>query len=784
MIYIENSDSKTPLFHLQTLKSSYILKVLENGKVVNLHYGDRVEHSDYLSTLYQNYDIQVGSAVLYEKGSQITLETLLLEQSTYGKGDYRHASLKIEFDDGISVSDFIYHSHVIHERMVHPDGMPHARAEAVGYTLEIVLKETQREVFQHLYYSPFEASNCIVRWTKINNLTTSSFLIHAIKSLQLDLPNSDYECLSLDGTWIHERQLNQGKLRPGILTIDSKKGVSSSAHNPYIGLKGLQTTENQGEAIGFALVYSGNHMASVEVSPYQMTRVTIGLSEVDFRWLLKSGESFDTPECVMSFSGNGLNGLSQNFHHIINHHIVSPYWQYRSRPIGFNNWEATYFDFNQKKLLSMAKIGKQLGMELFVMDDGWFKNRTDDTKALGDWTADDKKLPNGLSGIGKAIRKLGLQFGIWVEPEMISEDSDLYRKHSEWAIRLPDRAPSLGRNQLVLDLSNPEVVDYLFKSISNVIMSSGATFVKWDMNRNFSDLHSFYLSKYNQSELTHRYVLGLYRLLDQLTQAYPEVLFESCASGGNRYDMGMLYYMPQIWTSDNTDAIERIEIQQGTGMVYPLSTMSAHVSGQPSHQVLRKTPIETRFNVACFGILGYEMNLLHLTPFDKKVIIKQIEFYKKHRSLFQFGTLYRHDNTSNVDRTVWTVMDETRSKFITGYFLKLHRPCPPLETIKIIDLDQSSVYKIANRLQYQDIRAFGELINPYIPIKLKENGILQTVIANRYLYPLEVQQINVTGEIATKIGLKLYTQFTGTGISDRTRLMTDFGSRLYIGERE
>lgn len=784
MIYIDRPDSKQPLFHVQTQNVSYIMTVLPNGKLVNLHYGKKVSHTPYLANLFQNYDMQAGSSTLYEKGSNLTLDTLLLESADYGKGDYRQSSIYLSWEDGSRVSDFVYESFRLHEGKVSPAGLPAVRdSDFQCDTLEIILKEKVRALTLHLYYTPIEDAETICRFSRIMNHSEAVIEIHNIQSLNVDFSHCDFEQISLDGMWIRERQVHRQAIRQGVFTIDSKKGVSGANHNPMIALVSPKTDESTGEAYGFALMYSGNFIGNVEVSPYNMTRVQLGISDFEFKWRLLPNTSFDTPEAVCVFSSNGLNGLSQNFHHLINAHIIAPQWRYKERPILINNWEATYFDFDQKKLMALAKEAKRLGIELFVLDDGWFKGRNDDTTSLGDWIEDPQKLPKGLIGLSKKIRSLGLDFGIWVEPEMVSENSDLYKKHPDWAIKLDDRMPSYGRNQLILDYTNPEVLENIYQQLYRLFTKSGVSYVKWDMNRNFTDSYSSYLSKEDQLSLNHRYVLGLYALLDRLCLAFPHILFESCSSGGNRYDLGMLYYMPQTWTSDNTDAVERIDIQFGTSFIFPPSTMGAHVSGRPSHQVLRSTPIETRFNVAAFGLLGYELDLTKLSSFDRKVIAKQIDFYKKHRSVLQFGAFYRHSADISERPTVWSMVDKEKNQFIIGYYQKLHRPCPSLETIKVLGLDEDALYEVQSRTQYQNIAGFGELINPYLPINLKDGGILQNIINNRYLYALEKQSFLQQGDTLMNVGLKLFAQFAGTGISDKTRNVGDFGSRLYVGNR-
>lgn len=783
MITIDEQIKESPLFHLQTEQSSYVFFVHESGQLLNLHYGKRLNHSLYLRELYQNFSTQVGSSTCYQQGSNLTLDTVLAEYPGYGKGDYRTPAILLEFDDGTTTSDFVYHDYRLHNTKIDPTGMPHVRNDheegTLLSTLEIMLKERSREVFVHLYYTPVHTGNAIIRFARLDNRSDSLIKIKRMMSANLDFSDAALDILTLDGMWSRERQVNRTSIRPGIFSIDSKKGVSGANHNPFFAIPRYDTTENHGDVYGIALIYSGNFDGKVEQSPYSMTRIQMGLSDFDFEWCLKPGEIFDTPEAAIVFSPSGINDMSQNFHRLINEHIVSRHWRSKARPILINNWEATYFDFNEKKLLKLAEEASRLGIELFVLDDGWFKGRNDDRSSLGDWITDPKKLPGGLGKLSEKISRMGLSFDIWVEPEMVSPDSELYRAHPEWAVAIPGVTPSLGRNQLLLDLTNPEVINYLFDCLSDVFKSAKITYVKWDMNRNFSDIHSNHLDPSNARSFAHRYVLGLYELMHMLCDRFPEILFESCSSGGNRYDMGMLFYMPQTWTSDNTDAVERVEIQYGTSMVFPLSTMGAHVSGRPSHQVLRSTPIETRFNVAAFGLLGYELDLTKLSPFDKKVIQKQVAFYKQHRALLQYGRFYRHESPFKENRTSWSVV--SGDAFIVGYYQKLQRPCPSLESIKLHGLDPDRLYQTVSRRQYQNISAFGELINPYIPIDIKDGGILQSVVNNRYLYELERQSFTQPGDVLMTCGLKLYAQFSGTGIDEKTRNIGDFGSRLYVG---
>ncbi|MCD4713457.1 MAG: alpha-galactosidase [Clostridiales bacterium] len=482
MIYIHEFENGQKLFHIQTISTSYVMMVHQTGHLIQLHYGKRVEDSEHLLELYQNYATELGSSTLYDGLGKLTLDTAMLELSSFGKGDYRTPSIELEFNDGSRVSDFTYLEHIRHVSKNHPSGMPHIiEAEGVLETLEISLFDKVKNIEVKLYYTPVTQVDVIVRRLEVINHSNETVIIHKIHSFNLDFNHSKFELVTLDGLWIRERQINKGPLRPGVISIDSKKGVSGANHNPFIGLLGQGTNEKRGDCYGFALIYSGNFSGNVEVSPYGMTRLQMGISDFDFRWKIESGASFDTPEAVMTYSKEGTNRMSQNFHSLINKHLIGEKWQNTPRPVLINNWEATYFDFNMAKLVKLAKVAKSVGIELFVLDDGWFKGRNDDKSSLGDWTCDMKKLPGGLKALSDRLKGLGLEFGIWVEPEMVSIDSDLYKAHPEWAIKLRDRTPSLGRNQLILDLTNPDVVDYLYESLVSVFESADISYVKWDM---------------------------------------------------------------------------------------------------------------------------------------------------------------------------------------------------------------------------------------------------------------------------------------------------------------
>ncbi|HOW37771.1 MAG TPA: alpha-galactosidase [Bacillota bacterium] len=768
-------------FHLATDHTSYIFQILPSGHLSHRYYGSAVSTVDSITELVMKHPLEVGSQVAYdEKDKTFSLNMTPLELSTCGKGDFRDPMLHFRLRDGSRVTDFTYRSHEILSLKPHFPEMPETfdASGTASETLKVTMRDEVADLEVDLLYTVFSSVDCIARRAVIRN-GKNPVRIDKAMSLNLDFPEADFELLTLDGAWIRERHLHSRPLLFGTVRIDSKKGVSSADHNPFFALRRKHTDEQVGECYGFSLVYSGNFEATAEVNPHSLLRILMGINSFDFEWNLEPNDSFVTPESVLTFSANGLSGMSQNLHELINRHVIDPAWQQKDRPILLNNWEATGFDFKEAKLLRLARTAKKLGIELFVLDDGWFGKRDDDTTSLGDWTPNPRKLPSGLGGLAAKIRGMGLDFGIWVEPEMVSEDSHLYRAHPEWVIRLPDRVPSKGRNQLILDLSQSAVRDYLFDALAGVFDAGGVSYCKWDMNRNFSDMYSLPLGPERQGEFFHRYVLGLYDLLGRLKQRFPRVLFESCASGGNRFDLGMLYYMPQTWTSDDTDGIERLYIQYGTSMVYPLSTMGAHVSAVPNMQTIRNTPLETRFNTAIFGLLGYELDLTRCNPFEKKVIRKQIAFYKEHRHLLQFGKFTRMASPFSGNECLWMVSSAQGDEALVGVYQVLARPNGPLQKIQIPGLDAKKTFQIRNRPQYFNLRTFGDLVRHALPIRLRADGMLFNALSNRYLMSAETEDLRVEGDLLQSFGFIPKQPFIGTGYNDQVRLMGDFGSRIY-----
>jgi len=770
------------VFSLHTRHTSYLLRVNETSHLEHLYYGRRIRTTQNLEALIDKHTIGIGSSVAYdEEHPALFLENLCMEYSSFGKGDFRESAVIFSRSNGDRIADFIYTGHRILK------GKPRSfsgLAESYGdhsqcSTLVIVLADKISPVKLELYYTVFDQCDVIVRRSTLTNGDQQPITIERLASLQLDVFTSDYDLVTFDGAWARERYRTTRPLSSGIYVNDSKTGTSSNRHNPCIFLVEQGANESNGDCIGCNLVYSGDHCETVEVSPYGKVRLLTQINPSTFRWHLNGGEKFATPEAVLTFSHEGMNGASRNFHHFINEHIIRGKWKLRHRPVLVNNWEATYFNFTEHRLYELAKEAADAGIELFVLDDGWFGSRQDDTTSLGDWTVNTKKLPNGLAALSKAIHGMGMMFGLWCEPEMVSRQSELYRNHPEWIVAVPGREPSPGRNQYLLDLTKEEVRDYLFESLSAIWSIGQVDYVKWDMNRPFSDMYST-SEGFRQYEFNHRYVLGLYELLDRFTKAFPHILFESCSSGGNRFDLGMLCYMPQTWTSDNTDALCRMHIQEGTSCGYPLSAMGAHVSASPNHQTLRTTTIESRFNVASFGVLGYELDLTALNAQEKESVKDQIAFYKLYRSLFQYGLFSRiKPIAKSKDDAIWVVSNPDFNEMLVLFFQTLNEPNGQSDVLRIPVADVEATYAVTPRKERISLKTFGDLVNMISPIRLKDGSPVEKIVSNTLTLESELEYYIVPGDILAYAGIKLNQQFCGTGYDKETRVLGDFGSRIY-----
>ena len=692
IIYHETSRN----FHLYNEKISYIFTVLRNGQLGQLYFGKKLRDREDFGHLLELH-ARPMSVCTYEGDLKFSMEHIKQEYPSYGTGDMRYPAYEIRQENGSSITAFTYKSHQIYAGKKSLEGLPATYAEQPeeAATLEVVLEDVVMQTELVLSYTIFEGLPAIARSARFRQLGDAKITLERAMSISVDLPDMNYEMLELTGAWGREREARLRKLERGIQAVYSMRGCSSHHYNPFLALKRPETTETTGEAIGFSLIYSGNFLAQAEADTYDVTRVTLGIHPDRFSWTLCQGESFQTPEAVMVYSEDGLNGMSQTYHELYRTRLARGFWRDRERPILINNWEATYFDFTEEKVLAIADTAKDLGIELFVLDDGWFGKRNDDRHSLGDWHPNPEKLPEGIVGLANKIESKGMKFGLWFEPEMINTKSELYEAHPDWMLCTPNRPASHGRNQFVLDFSRNDVVDGIYRQMEEVLSKAPISYIKWDMNRSMSEVYSGIADAEDQGKVFHKYILGVYRLYEMLTSRFPEILFESCASGGGRFDPGLLYYAPQCWTSDDTDAVERLKIQYGTSFVYPVSSMGSHVSAVPNHQILRSAPLSTRANVAYFGTFGYELDLSKLTEDEKEQVRKQTAFMKQYRRLIQFGTFYRLASPFEGNVTAWMVVSEDKKEALVGYYRVLQRVNASYQRLKLTGLGEDLEYQIA-----------------------------------------------------------------------------------------
>lgn len=753
------------LFHLRTEHSSYMFRVTPQGQLEHLHYGAPVRDAD-AEALALKRTMPYGDSVLYPGGgAAYCLDVLPLEWSGAGRGDYRPSPVEFVTDSGSWTSDFEYVGHTITPGSTETRcGLP--TAYGGDMTLAVLLRDEAAGAELRLYYTTYPAEDVIARRAELV-CTGAALSIRKLMSLSLDLAERDLKMTTFTGSWIREAHRHDAAVE-GTLVNESRTGFSSNRANPGFILSERAADERRGRVWGFNLVYSGNHMSCVSADPRGTVRVMSGISPDRFEWRLGTGESFETPEAVMCFSAEGLGGMSRAMHDFVNRHIVRGPWAGRGRPVLVNAWEGFMFDFDARRLLSVAKRAKAMGAELFVMDDGWFVGRNDDTGGLGDYEPDAKKLPEGVSGLAREVKKLGLGFGIWVEPEAVSPKSRLYAAHPDWAITEPGREPVYGRNELLLDLTRSEVRDYIVDSVTRLLDSAEISYVKWDMNRQMAGVGGAY---------SHRYILGLYEVLHRVFDARPDILFESCSSGGNRFDLGMLCFSPQIWASDDTDPTERLDIQRGLSYLYPLSTMGAHVSASPHAQTLRHTPLGTRFAVSCFGCLGYELDLRELSPVEMREARRQIEFYKKHRMTLQYGRLYRFDLPDG--REAFECVSRDGAEAVTGHFRRLVHAAPAFEKLPADGLDAAALYEVESLPTLLRISDFGGLIKHALPVKLRPGGAILRAADSLAGLRQNAERYTASGA-ALMDGIRLQNLFSGTGYDKALRLPGDFGSEIYL----
>lgn len=685
------------LFHLQTAKTSYIFKILENGNAGQLYYGPQIPVKKDYPNLASREEHDCTNTLTVDQ-SDFQLELIKQEYAGLGKGDYRYPAYQITYPNGSRTSEFEYTGYEVADGKERLKNMPSAFDDQGddSQTLTVTFKDELANLVLQLHYTVFEKEDVIVRSATFINRGQEAVTLDRALSLQLDLPDHDYDMLQFSGSWARERHLIRTPLRSGIQSIGSLRVASSHQQNPFFALARPHTDNHQGAAFGFNFIYSGNFIDSVEVDQFDTTRVLVGINPDDFGWKLANGESFQTPEAVMTYTSDGLNQMSQQLGAFYQDHLINQHFAHQDRPILINNWEATFMDFNEAKLMKIVDQADKLGIEMFVLDDGWFGHRDDDKSSLGDWFVDQKKFSNGISGFADRVHDKGMKFGLWFEPEMISIDSKLYEKHPDWMIATPGRQGTPARNQYVLDMTRQEVVDYLFEHMSAIIKQTKLDYIKWDMNRNITEMYGAKLPADQQLEFPHRYILGVYQLYARLTEAFPKVLFESCASGGGRFDLGMMYYAPQTWCSDDTDAVERIKIQDGTSYGYTQNMWGAHVSAVPNDQVGRLTSLDTRAAVAYFGDFGYELDITKMAADELATIKKQVAFYKQYRHLFQFGKFYRLDNpdTNNDNVYGWQVVNEDRSEAILARFQILNGANPAYIRVYFAGLDPEATYTV------------------------------------------------------------------------------------------
>ena len=677
------------LIHLRGSRISYVIGLLEGGIPAHLYFGRRLERFNPASVYRRSGVAPDGSFSV----QNCALNHVPQEYPSYGLGEMREGALIVRAADGTASCDLRFESaEAVTEKPPLP-GLPASFGENSG-TLLLRLKDEQLGLRVTLRYTLFDDCDLIARSAELSNLGAQPLQLERAASLCLDLPDSGYELISLSGDWARERAVIRRPLVPGSQGVYSLRGASSLVTSPFLALARPGADERQGEVISAALVYSGSFFAGVDVDSRNCARLMLGLNDRHFHWQLAPGESFVTPEALLGYSRTGLDGMSAGFHRLCARHLVRGQWADAPRPILLNNWEATYFDFDEEKLLRIARTAAEAGIELFVLDDGWFGHRDNDSSSLGDWTVDRRKLPGGLGALAEKVHALGLKFGLWFEPEMVSPDSELYRAHPDWAMHIAGRTPIEGRNQLILDLSRQDVCDYVYSAVANVLRENRIDYVKWDMNRNFTNIGSSQLPPQRQGELPHRYMLGLYGVLERLTRDFPQVLFESCSSGGGRFDLGMLYYMPQTWCSDNTDALSRCRIQYGTSMVFPPFAMGSHVSAVPNHQTGRITPLETRANVAMSGCFGFELDLNRLSAEELSQVKETVARVKRLRMLLLYGSFHRLASPFAGHDTAWLTVSQDLREAVLMLTRDLSQPNTDAPLIRLSGLDAELTYRV------------------------------------------------------------------------------------------
>lgn len=769
MITTKQSD-----FLLSSKSASLLLHVNEIGKLTTEYFGAKIPSLAETDPLVRKYPYAPGGLPCYDEAHQnLSLDAIKGDWSTPWKSDYHNPSLLLS-NGKTTVFDFVYDSFVV--RKPEPiDGLPTPH----GAKEELVIKVTEKllHVSLFLHYFVYEEENVLGRYLEIVNEAEAPLTIEKAMSYQLVLVNREDRIETLYGSWAHECNLDETLLPHGVFSFGSDTGLSSARHNPFFLIKEKGTNRFEGKAYGFNLVYSGSHLESIERDNWDNLTIQSGISPLGFKKSLAKGASFKTPMGVFTFSEKGVSGVADQFHAFVNDCVIPPFWKSRPRPIVCNNWEATYFKFDKRQLVALMKKAKTLGIETFVLDDGWFGERNDDSHGLGDWTCNTKKIPGGLASLSKKAKSYGLSFGIWMEPEMVNEKSRLYEKHPEWIIQDGIHVPSQGRHQFMLNLAKKEVQEFVYQSVHDVLKSAEITYLKWDCNRSFTDVPGDF------SSFSFDYTQGLYAVLSRLSKDFPEVLFENCASGGSRYDLGMLSYFPQSWMSDDTDSFERLHIQENASLGYPQSTFSNHVAAKTSNQMLRYTTFDTKFDVASFGVLGYEFNLNDLAPLEEEAIKKQIAFYKKHRPCFQFGRYVVLSSIEEDPVAQWEVLSGEEEALV-GHFQGIATPNPKEEHLFLKGLDEKALYRYEARRESLPLKKFGSLINFVSPVHLKEDSPLLMSVSKHKEMTSEKDEGTVSGSALLSGGVVLAQEWSSVGYDERIRLIGDFGARIYLVEKK
>ncbi len=688
---------KEKLFKLDTPNTTYVIGIVgSEGFLGHAYYGEKIEDvcgADALMRICENPFTPDTNA----RDRLSFLDCFPMEYSPNGVGDFRESSIRVKTKSGHSAVLLTYVSHEIYKGKEKPEGLPATfGAEDEVTTLAITCEDKVIGLKAILKYSTFEKVDAIARSVEIINASEESIVLNKVMSACLDMDNRDFDTITLHGSWARERHMERKALGHGKHGVSSIRGEGGHQDHQFLALLEKTATQTKGEVYGFHLVYSGNFRMMAEVNQFNSVRVLGGIEPEGFSWVLEPGAAFHAPEMILTYSAEGIGGMSRAYHDLYRNHLIRSPYKNKKRPILINNWEATYFDFNEEKLLDIAKEASELGIEMLVMDDGWFGNRFDDNRALGDWKVNEEKLKGGLKKLVDGVNALGMEFGIWFEPEMISPESELYKAHPDWAIAIPGRTPGLARNQYVLDISRKEVRDHILSMMFEVLHSANIKYVKWDMNRPLSDLGSACLGAENQGELYHRFVLGTYEMQERLLAEFPDLLLENCSGGGARFDPGMLYYSPQIWCSDDTDAIERLMIQEGTSLIYPLSAMGAHVSVCPNHTVGRSTPFDTRGYVALAGTFGYELDITKLSDEDKAMVKLQTAMYHRFNDIVREGDYYRIASYGeNHLYDCFQVVSKDKKQSLVFYVQVLNEANMHSRILKLQGLDEGAVYKIS-----------------------------------------------------------------------------------------